>query len=753
VTVGREGSTLQTDVNAVYVVEEPTETAMTDADWVVAATAGGDAVETLLDADEVNCVVVDARAETVPDVGTVVEYRVPVVAVVRDDAGGIGAFEAGAAEVYRCSGGDPDPSLLERRAASAVRSLPSGTGDPDAGAVQARQQRLERLVATTREMMAAETVEEVMDVAGTAAADVLEFPGAGVRQYRPTEGTLESVSVGSTVGEMGDRSTFDVDGTPHGRAFREGRTVVEDIGEDDPYDRDPFVQTMYVPIGDWGVLSAGRTARPFDETDVRLAKLLATTTEAALDSARREETLVRHREVLDAVAGMVFAVEDAGKFTLVTDPFAAALGTGREPLVGEHVSTWFGPKDDETGEGVYERIRSTEGDTVTIEGECLPVDGDPFPVEIDVTVLTDADGEFDGAVGMVHDVTELREARRRLADQRHRFTYLVDNLPDAVVGLEYVDGEPVVRSVNSTFEDVFGYPAEEVVGSSIDDYVLGPHDHEEARALNRRAEASDEIQTEVRRLTETGARHFLLRFVPYEETDLGVRSFAIYTDITERKRREESLRVINRVLRHNLRHDLTVLAGYGDYVASEADDEDLVEAGEHVHDAARELENIGEKGREIQSALAAGRAEHTTVDLVAAVEDVVAEVARDHPSASVSTDLPNELFVECGPRIDEAIENVVENGIVHNDGTPTIEIRLRERDGWAEIRVSDDGPGIPEPEREVVTGRRAITQLEHASGLGLWLVKWIVEGYGGLIDFGESDLGGTAVTIRLPMNG
>jgi signal transduction histidine kinase len=64
------------------------------------------------------------------------------------------------------------------------------------------------------------------------------------------------------------------------------------------------------------------------------------------------------------------------------------------------------------------------------------------------------------------------------------------------------------------------------------------------------------------------------------------------------------------------------------------------------------------------------------------------------------------------------------------------------------VTVADDGPGIPEHELAVLTGDEPITQLSHGSGLGLWLVIWLAESYGGHVRFGDD--GGTTVTVTIP---
>ncbi|MFC6767789.1 sensor histidine kinase [Natrinema soli] len=95
------------------------------------------------------------------------------------------------------------------------------------------------------------------------------------------------------------------------------------------------------------------------------------------------------------------------------------------------------------------------------------------------------------------------------------------------------------------------------------------------------------------------------------------------------------------------------------------------------------------------------------------------------------------------------VDNLLENAVQHTGSEPIVEVSVT-RDGEAvHLSVADDGPGIPPAEIDVVTGETDITQLTHGSGLGLWLVNWMIDSYGGSVSFARSAIGGSHVEITL----
>ncbi|MFB6218792.1 MAG: sensor histidine kinase [Halobacteriaceae archaeon] len=199
----------------------------------------------------------------------------------------------------------------------------------------------------------------------------------------------------------------------------------------------------------------------------------------------------------------------------------------------------------------------------------------------------------------------------------------------------------------------------------------------------------------------------------------------------------ERLSVINRLVRHNLRTEAQLLLGLAD------------DAGAEVADSIRETgRRLGEMNDDIKhlQRLVGGDRAAGTVEL-AALAEAAAEDARERfPGADITVDVP-DIAVAADDRLRLVVDELVENAVEH--GGQRVRVAATVEDRHVALRVADDGPGIPDAEWAVVAGEREITQTEHASGLGLWLVKWLVESYGGGVAREESDLGGSAVVVRL----
>jgi signal transduction histidine kinase len=318
---------------------------------------------------------------------------------------------------------------------------------------------------------------------------------------------------------------------------------------------------------------------------------------------------------------------------------------------------------------------------------------------------------------------------------------VVEEMEDAVV---VVDDEAEVLDINPVGTRLFEVDSAEVVGSDVET-VLG-----ESLGTLRTEDLLD-LDTIV------GVRQFEPRTSPIAGAEGTVLGFSVVLrDVTERRTREERLQVLNRVLRHNLRNEVSVISGYAELLGETGATVALDQAASEITETAHELAEIGEKARTIERMMAEPPNGPEPVSVGRVLESAVAQIGDQHSACKFAVDVEDGLEVAANRNVLEpVVQNVVENAAEHNDRPrPNVEIRATEGvdPTTVTITVVDDGPGIPTDEREVLDSGD-VTPLEHGSGLGLWITKWGVTRLGGELSFAATEPRGTIVTIRLPVEG
>lgn len=172
----------------------------------------------------------------------------------------------------------------------------------------------------------------------------------------------------------------------------------------------------------------------------------------------------------------------------------------------------------------------------TFEWRDVTKAGETLPIEVHLRLTTIE--EEQRVLAVVRDITARKRSKTALQAERDRANALFENLGEAVVGVKFDDGRPIVNAINGAFEDVFGHEEDDLVGEPLDEYIVPETERDSARDLNQLVEAGQVVEEEIQRETPDGLRTFLLRTVPYEVDDKA-RAYAIYFDITERKRQEE----------------------------------------------------------------------------------------------------------------------------------------------------------------------------------------------------------------------
>lgn len=216
-----------------------------------------------------------------------------------------------------------------------------------------------------------------------------------------------------------------------------------------------------------------------------------------------------------------------------------------------------------------------------------------------------------------------------------------------------------------------------------------------------------------------------------------------FHDVGDYLRQQQRLEVLNRVFRHNLRTETQIVMGYADRLDDEDDDVRILK--KHT----REIADLGEKAREIITIFDQEQAGAQPTSLSVMLEDAVEAVRENYTNVSVELDRVDDGY-RVATLLEPVFENVLENAVEHNpDTSPWVGVSVDPGADTVTVRIADDGPGMDESEYGVIA-EGTETPLEHASGLGLWLIHWGTQVAGGTVRFEENEPTGTVVSVEVP---
>jgi signal transduction histidine kinase len=215
----------------------------------------------------------------------------------------------------------------------------------------------------------------------------------------------------------------------------------------------------------------------------------------------------------------------------------------------------------------------------------------------------------------------------------------------------------------------------------------------------------------------------------------------------EARETRDAMVFTNSLLRHDVRNAIQIIDGHASLLCERG--------GEQVRDSAETIggqtESLERIVTEIESVVDVlnGEAGGQTADLSTVLDDVVEAVAADQTGVTVETDLSGEFPVAGGEALYPVFSNVLGNAIEHGGGESVrISVTARRDSGRAVVVVADDGPGIPPDERERVFERDVGTD---GDGYGLYVARTVVDHLDGEIRVEESDLGGAAFVVTVPL--
>jgi PAS domain S-box-containing protein len=347
----------------------------------------------------------------------------------------------------------------------------------------------------------------------------------------------------------------------------------------------------------------------------------------------------------------------------------------------------------------------------------------------------------------VRTAVERHRERRELAarrTERRRSERRLDAVfedPEMLVGILSPDGR--LRKANRTAMEFVDADHADLVGEPFPETPWWPDDlREDVRRWIDRAADGEYVAYEADHGHAGGDRRSVsgtIRPVT-DETGAVVSLIASARDITERRthereleRRNERLSDVASIVSHDLRSPLNVATGHL-AIANDGDDG-------HLSEVAHALGRMGELVDDLLTLVHEGErvGELESVDLAATVEDCWRNVSTTERAPTVEAD----LAVRADPdQLRHLLENLLGNALRHGGADVTVAVGSLD-DGFY---VADDGPGIPEADRDAVFDSGYSTAAE-GTGVGLAIVQQVVDAHDWSISVTESETGGTRFEI------
>jgi len=455
--------------------------------------------------------------------------------------------------------------------------------------------------------------------------------------------------------------------------------------------------------------------------------------------------------------------------------WAEMLGYTRQEL-DFHFSTWEAlvhPEDLPRAMTMLDKYIQGDRDTYNPEIRMQTKSGDWKWIQtIGKVIDRDESGEMTRAAGIHLDIDERKKAERELRRSEQRFRKIFEN---AAIGIAIVNDEGWPLRANPALQSMLGYSEEELRALHFSE-VTHPDDIEKDLGLfeELNEEERDEYQIDKRYVRKDGEVFWGRLIVSRLDLDDGTKHVSLVENISEQKQHERAIRqakdeaeeaarlksIMLANMSHEVRTPLTSMIGLSGLLTKQLEGR-AAKLARLIQKSGKRLEETMESALQL-SQLEAGSytPAHTTLSLPSLARRIVDEFELDAKDSGVSLQVetpgkPTEAYVD-EMAVRRVISNLVDNAIKFTPENGHVTIRTYAKDSnMVTVEVEDTGVGISEEALPRIfqafqQESEGLTREYEGVGLGLSIVRKLVEALGGRIEVDTEKGRGTCMSVHLP---
>jgi diguanylate cyclase (GGDEF)-like protein/PAS domain S-box-containing protein len=282
----------------------------------------------------------------------------------------------------------------------------------------------------------------------------------------------------------------------------------------------------------------------FDIEDKNILNYLLNITEAFYrkDIERKfKEQKAYFQQLFDESTLAIALLDNESKIIQANKSFEKTFGYKAENVKGKNIDDLITPEEKKE-EGIRNTQKNIVGEEVRLEtfrktkdGDRIFVDVHSFPIRLDKGQI--------GIYAIYNDISERKRTERSLRKQKAYFQQLFDESTEAIALL---DNDNNILKINKSFEKLFGYKNDEVKGIDIDDLIVPVIKKKEGRKYSNQVINNKDIKKESIRKTKNDKKLFVSIHafpIKLDEGQIGI--YAIYNDITQRKKEEKKIKYLS----------------------------------------------------------------------------------------------------------------------------------------------------------------------------------------------------------------
>lgn len=245
-----------------------------------------------------------------------------------------------------------------------------------------------------------------------------------------------------------------------------------------------------------------------------------------------------------------------------------------------------------------------------------------------------------------------------------------------------------------------------------------------------------------------GGGGFLIGYYEARAIQRAVKAERASLEAKQAEERREMLDYLNSLLRHEVLNTAAVISGYAELLKDGADEDDpSYEYLDIIDRQATELTGTTKDVRLLLQSLEEG-VDLEPVNLTNVLEEEVEKLQDRHEHVETKTEVQDDVYVRADELLRRIFSNLLDNAVEHKEtGSPRIAVSTSLQPNTVEVRVADNGSGIPDAERDLLF-QTTTGKTDH--GIGLTIVARLVDRYGGSVELTETGPDGSVFTVSLP---